>query len=191
MGPLWFLAFLKPLFQAVACLQPSVERVVWEREETHTHTHTHTPRTFITSDVKWTQKCLYRMDFSYVSWPIGMCFLFLKMDRAPPHCLGILCFTVVIVTSLITYYGLIFPSVFLLVTDEFMLPTPTTTHLLQPPPTALVPWWVPLPPLPSFLLAPLPRPPAAPPPSWDLRMGWRLTSSHFPLIEFVSCANSS
>ncbi|XP_060504377.1 RNA binding protein fox-1 homolog 1 isoform X8 [Panthera onca] len=25
------------------------------------------------------------------------------------------------------------------VTDEFMLPTPTTTHLLQPPPTALVP----------------------------------------------------
>ncbi|XP_054992012.1 RNA binding protein fox-1 homolog 1 isoform X4 [Sorex araneus] len=26
------------------------------------------------------------------------------------------------------------------VTDEFMLPTPTTTHLLQPPPTALVPW---------------------------------------------------
>ncbi|XP_078008884.1 RNA binding protein fox-1 homolog 1 isoform X29 [Phascolarctos cinereus] len=28
------------------------------------------------------------------------------------------------------------------VTDEFMLPTPTTTHLLQPPPTALVPWLV-------------------------------------------------
>ncbi|XP_063790318.1 RNA binding protein fox-1 homolog 1 isoform X7 [Pseudophryne corroboree] len=26
------------------------------------------------------------------------------------------------------------------VTDEFMLPTPTTTHLLQQPPTALVPW---------------------------------------------------
>ncbi|KAM3917090.1 RNA binding protein fox-1 homolog 1 isoform 4-T4 [Leptodactylus fuscus] len=28
------------------------------------------------------------------------------------------------------------------VTDEFMLPTPTTTHLLQQPPTALVPWLV-------------------------------------------------
>ncbi|XP_067318399.1 RNA binding protein fox-1 homolog 1 isoform X11 [Anolis sagrei] len=26
------------------------------------------------------------------------------------------------------------------VTDDFMLPTPTTTHLLQQPPTALVPW---------------------------------------------------
>ncbi|KAK3520042.1 hypothetical protein QTP70_011922, partial [Hemibagrus guttatus] len=26
------------------------------------------------------------------------------------------------------------------VTDEFMLPTPTTTHLLQQPHTALVPW---------------------------------------------------
>uniref|UniRef100_A0A8C9A8B2 RNA binding protein fox-1 homolog 1 n=1 Tax=Prolemur simus TaxID=1328070 RepID=A0A8C9A8B2_PROSS len=36
--------------------------------------------------------------------------------------------------------GLVFPCVFLSVTDEFMLPTPTTTHLLQPPPTALVPW---------------------------------------------------
>ncbi|XP_010078297.1 PREDICTED: RNA binding protein fox-1 homolog 1-like [Pterocles gutturalis] len=28
------------------------------------------------------------------------------------------------------------------VTDEFMLQTPTTTHLLQQPPTALVPWLV-------------------------------------------------
>ncbi|XP_067329466.1 RNA binding protein fox-1 homolog 1 isoform X2 [Anolis sagrei] len=28
------------------------------------------------------------------------------------------------------------------VTDDFMLPTPTTTHLLQQPPTALVPWLV-------------------------------------------------
>lgn len=27
------------------------------------------------------------------------------------------------------------------VTEEFMLPTPTTTHLLQQPHTALVPWW--------------------------------------------------
>lgn len=80
------------------------------------------------------------MDFSHVTWPIGMRLLFLKMDGAPPHCLGILCFMVVNVTLLITDYGLIFPSVFLLVTDEFMLPTPTTTHLLQPPPTALVPW---------------------------------------------------
>lgn len=190
MGPLWFLAFLRPLFQAVACLQPSVERVVWEREETHRHTHT-LHILLSPAMLSGHRNVLYRMDFSHVTWPIGMRLLFLKMDRAPPHCLGILCFMVVNVTLLITDYGLIFPSVFLLVTDEFMLPTPTTTHLLQPPPTALVPWWVPLPPLPRFFLAPLPRPPAAPPPSWDLRMGWRLTSSHFPLIEFVSCANSS
>lgn len=27
------------------------------------------------------------------------------------------------------------------VTEEFLLPTPTTTHLLQQPHTALVPWW--------------------------------------------------
>jgi hypothetical protein len=45
------------------------------------------------------------------------------------------------------------------VTDEFMLPTPTTTHLLQPPPTALVPWWVAAPPCPLLLL-----PSSLPPP---------------------------
>lgn len=86
----------------------------------------------------------------------------------------------------IAHHGFILTSACLSVTDEFMLPTPTTTHLLQPPPTALVPWWVPpVPPLSHFLL------PSCPSPSWDLSVGWRLTSSHFPLIEFVSCANSS
>lgn len=85
------------------------------------------------------------------------------------------------------HHGPISPLLLFAVTDEFMLPTPTTTHLLQPPPTALVPWWVAAPPCPLLLLlSSLP-----PHPSWGLRMGWWLKSSHFPLIEFVSCANSS
>lgn len=43
--------------------------------------------------------------------------------------------------SVFHHTTVIWPSLyFSTVTDEFMLPTPTTTHLLQQPHTALVPW---------------------------------------------------
>lgn len=83
----------------------------------------------------WTQ-----LDFCHVTWQTGTRSQSLKTDRAPLHCLGIFVFYGGCYDFVIAYYGLIFTRVFLSVTDEFMLPTPTTTHLLQPPPTALVPW---------------------------------------------------
>lgn len=99
--PLWLLAFLKPLFQIVSSASlrlrgtylSSVARGVRERGNTHTHTP------LSPAVLNGQRNVLYKMDFSHVTGLIGICFLFLKMNRAPLHCLGILCFMVVIITS--------------------------------------------------------------------------------------------
>lgn len=87
------------------------------------------------------------------------------------------------------------------VTDEFMLPTPTTTHLLQQPHTALVPWWASILFFPSLCLS-CPLSVTFPvyflvvvvvfsslhPSAWILV---QLTPARLNLIEFVFCANGS
>lgn len=156
--------------------------ILWERGYTHTYMHAHS-YTYMTNHVKWTKECaMHRWAFlmlcgrkEYVSylwrWIGPFC-------TVPVFCIlwlpSWLCKRILWINLHLCFpfsYGRVYAA------DPYH-------HTLAPAPTYGVGAMVSTKSSSSSLL-----PTSLPFPSWDLRTGWRLTSSHFPLIEFVSCAN--